>query len=354
MGRVFTTTVLGLCVAAGVALGVAIPVALTARSGGGAPAASPDQLVAATHSAPAQPPGNQNRRRATPTPTQSAGPSGRGRAHTNVKLPPSDEAAPCNCTASTPGLNTLVNAIRVHTRSVTSIVIAPPGLAVPNRTEISVLFDLNKRITEDYSPTNGNRIKFDYPIGDGKARQTRIDISLAEHGATAVSTAAYRPTVTILPLFNVDVSPLTFELANQCDGTTFGPFGGGENDSEPRIMWTDERGTQQAEFNNAQSFHPRIIQQFARDFANVSVNDNILNSSIVFEEIDPGPLPDGFPIPPFGFHSSPSLLPGPPILPSTSRKVAFSDHSRGDFPDDFCNANFTYTITITLLTFNLL
>lgn len=98
--------------------------------------------------------------------------------------------------------------------------------------------------------------------------------------------------VAILPLFSVGVSPMTFVLADQCDGLTFGVFGG-ENDSEPRIVWNDD-----------------------------------------------------------GFAARPYISPAGPMLPGQSRTVAFSDHSSGEFPDDFCNANFSYTIAINLLTFN--
>src|SRR5205823_2280663 len=155
----------------------------------------------------------------------------------------------------------LVNAIRVRTRSVSAVLHIPAGLTVPNKTEISSLFNLKDRITVTYDQTNGNVVTYNYPVGDGKPKQTRIDISLLEHGPAGPSTAAYLPTVTIYPLFNVSVSPLTFTLTNQCDGTTFGPFGGGENDSEPRIMWTDDRGSAQMDIDNAQSFHPITIQK---------------------------------------------------------------------------------------------
>jgi hypothetical protein len=343
------TTILRLGVAAGLVVGVTVPALLAARSGGSP--ATPRSLVAATQSsgAPkvaARTKGGPAKRKPTST-TRSTAPAGRGPIHNGVKLPPSDEAPPCNCTGPTPGLDVLVNAIRVHTRSVTSIVLVPANLAVPNRTEISVLFNNSTRITQDYDRAQGNRIKFDYPVGDGKARPTRIDISLAEHAPDQVHTASYLPTVTILPLFNVDVSPLTFELANQCDGLTFGVFGG-ENDSEPRIVWNDDKGGQEAYYNNAQSFHPIVIQKFARSYANVSVDDDVRLSEMYFQEEDP-PIPDSIPA---GFSSRAYVPPGGPMLPGQSRKVAFSQHSSGQFPDEFCNANFSYTITINLLTFD--
>jgi hypothetical protein len=262
--------------------------------------------------------------------------------------PSSVEAPPCNCTGPTPGLNTLVNAIRVHTRSVTSIVLVPAGLAVPNRTEISVLFNNTDRVTQDYDPVHGNQIRFDYPVGDGRARPSRIDISLAEHGPGPVRTAGYQPTVGVLPLFDVNVGPLTFELANQCDGLTFGLFGD-ENDSEPRIFWDDDRSFQDAYYNNAQSFHPIVVQQFARSYANVSVNDNVLVSGLGFQEEDP-PIPTSIP----GGFSLEFVAPGAPMLPGQSRTVSFSDHSSGAYPDASCNANFSYTIAISPLTFTAL
>lgn len=239
------------------------------------------------------------------------------------------EAPPCACTGPTPGLTTLANAVRIRSQSVTTVVNVPGGLAVPNPTEISVSFGIGgQRITQNYDRAAGNRIRFDFPAGDGTARQETVAVSLLERAPGGARSFPYVRPVPVEALYDVRISALQFRLIHDCDAV---------GNSEPEIFFSDERGPRRVRL----SLHGgeyATIDAFARSLTAVRVRDGLRAPAVGWDELDP-PVPGTF-------HARPTHGIGP-LLPAASRSNELTQFE----PDgDFCQGQFRYGTTVTLRT----
>ena len=228
----------------------------------------------------------------------------------------------------TPGLSTLYKAITVNSRSVSAVVRAPAGLPVTNVTEISVLFG-DRRISQDYDPAAGNIIAFDYPVGDGTRRSEMLTINLTEHAPGGAVPFHFYRVAAIEAQFEVVVSDLTFTLLNDCDLV---------GDSEPVVNIGDDRGSVDVELSMSAD-EVAHLHQMSRFVPVATVADGLVAPQVSFFEDDLG-----------GFHSKSDPPTGPPLLPGASRTFHFDEEAGGH--DEFCNAQFDYTIGIDLLTFH--
>lgn len=255
----------------------------------------------------------------------AGGPGGGGGATPpgNGPLVASTDPAP-----PTAGLSTLYQAITVNSRSVSAVVHAPAGLPVTNVTEISVLFG-DRRISQDYDPAAGNTIAYDYPVGDGTRRSEMLTINLTEHAPGGAVPFHFYRFAAIEAQFEVVVSDLTFTLLNDCDLV---------GDSEPVVTMADDRGPVDVALSMSAD-DVRHLHQMSRFVPAATVADGLVAPQVSFFEDDLG-----------GFHSQSGTPTGPPLLPGTSRSFHFDEEAGGH--DEFCNAQFDYTIGITLLTFH--
>ncbi|MGE3288467.1 MAG: hypothetical protein AB7J32_20540 [Pseudonocardia sp.] len=236
------------------------------------------------------------------------------------------EAPPCACTAPTPGLTAIANATRIRSQSVTTIVSVPAGLAVPDPTEISVAFG-DRRVTQTYDRGAGNRIRFDFPVGDGTARREMVAVSLLERGPGGARSFPYVRSVPVEALYDVRISALQFRLIHDCDAV---------GASEPEIYWSDERGPHRVRL----SLHGgqyATVDAFARTLTAVGVRDGLRAPAVGWDELDP-PVPATF-------HARPPRGIGPLLPGTTSRSNEFVQFE----PDgDFCQGQFRYGTTVTL------
>jgi hypothetical protein len=246
----------------------------------------------------------------------------------------SSQAPPCSCTAPTAGLTAIANALLVRTRSVTTTVIVPAGLPVPNRTEVSILYPAagNPRRTQNYDPVNGNRLRFDFPVGDGNTASKNVSIDLTEFAPGGAVPFHFPRTVSITPKFNVTLGPLAFTLLTDC--APVGP-------SSVDLGWVDDRGAKFVEINfGISGGDTRRFPEFGRTLNDVGVANHLETPVINW---------DGFFLLPAGI----GLLPehgSPPLLPGSSRHV---DFTKADVDND-CTGRFQYDVTLTLLAYDLL
>lgn len=301
-----------------------------------------------TSDAPPPPPSNGNGDTAAPgtgpqapTTGDAAAPPSGPVIHKGVVLPPSAEAAKPAAAAPTAALSSIANATVIRSRSVSTVVTVPAGLPVTDPTEISILFGFrgSSRMTQTYDPAAGNRFVFNFDAGDGNARTEDVAVSLLDR---AVEGAHYGfvAKVPVEALYDATLSPLTFQLTNDCDFDFAGLIA---QDSEPVIHWGDDRGQEATGELSMRAFNSITINKFARTLTAISVKDGIEAPGVWWDEIDD--VPDIS----LGFTAHPANA--GPLLPSATHTVSYSSHAD---TDDACGANIHYTQTVTLLTYKAL
>lgn len=331
----------------------------TAPTGGdpaaGDPAAPPTSPSAAPpSSAPARPPAISAPAAppATP-PTSASAPATGGPAAPTTSAPaaPPPPAVhkgviiatpaphPATAAEATDLLAEMATTITVKSKSVTTIVWVPAGVFAAGGDEVSILFGLGPRQTQSYDPLRGNTFRFDFPAGDGSLRQENVAISLADFGAGGHY--GFVRQVPVEAHYNATVSPLRFTLINDCDFNFANLF---SSTNEVKISWSDERGDARQEFLMGAG-QTKTVDAFAHTVTDVTAHDGLQLPYVGFEELDAE-----LPLPPYHFPDPVAAKPQPPLLPD-SRTVQFTSHSPGD---EFCNGNFIYATTVTLMTYDTL
>jgi hypothetical protein len=232
--------------------------------------------------------------------------------------------------APSENLRRLASALQFKYKSTTAVLRVPAGLGLTAAVEISVLWDeaglRPTRATQDYNNATGNRSLFFFSVEDGRARPAASVVTLAERRADGEISGTYavRSNVSIKPLYDIAVSPLTFTLQLDCD--TVGA-------SELHIRWyypDGERGIHEVSTFEGESY---AIAAFGRTYREVDAS-NLRVPAIVFYETDVAA----------GFYGFPDAH-GQPLLPGNDRAVDVMAYARND-PQ--CGARLRFGITLRL------
>jgi hypothetical protein len=232
--------------------------------------------------------------------------------------------------APSDNLRRLASALQFRYKSTTAVLRVPAGLDLTAAVEISVLWDeagtRPTRATQDYNNATGNRSLFFFPAEDGRTRPVANVVSLAERQADGEISGTYavRSNVSIKPLYDIAVTPLTFTLQLDCD--TVGA-------SEIHIRWfypDGGRGIHEVSTFEGESY---AIAAFGRTYREVDAS-TLRVPAIVFYEVDVAA----------GFHGFPDAN-GQPLLPGTDRAVDVMAYARND-PQ--CGARLQFGVTLRL------
>lgn len=134
--------------------------------------------------------------------------------------------------APTADLAKIANAVDVRVKSVTARVAIAGGLTLDHPVEVSISFS-GQRVTQTYvSRSDGLRYLHNFGDNGGRGRTEFIDISLREEVSPGHwATFALSRNPAIVPLYNVTISPLDFQLIHGCAAF-------GDNDIE--LSWRDD------------------------------------------------------------------------------------------------------------------
>ena len=250
------------------------------------------------------------------SPSASAGPSAGPSAAPLVDAP-------------TENLRKVVAAVRFKYKSTTGVLMVPPGLNLTGPVEISMLWDEGSsrptRATQNYNNTTGNRSIFLFPAGDGGARPVANILSLRELGVDGAYTAV-RSNVTIEPLYDVTVSPLTFTLLVDCD-VAF--------DTEVILKWRGVSGGVGAYEMSMSREQVRSVAAFGQTYQEVGQSANLQEPTVVFYDDDN--IGGDF----FGYPGASEL----PLVLGKDRTFDRHVHARNY---GVCEARIQYSITYRL------
>jgi hypothetical protein len=242
---------------------------------------------------------------------------------------PSPSGAPA-VDAPTENLRKVVAALRFTYKSTTGVLIVPPGLNLTGPVEISMLWDEGSsrptRATQDYNNATGNRSLFLFPAGDGRARPVANVLSLREPGVEGAYTAV-RSNVTIEPLYDVSVSPLTFTLQDDCDLA---------GDSEIVIRWRSPNGRPGEYAVSMSEGQVRTAVGFEQAYQEAGRAANLKEPTVVYFE-DDGALGGDF----FGYPTESTR----PLVLGTDLAVDRYGYALNDVQ---CGARIKYSITYRL------
>ncbi len=237
---------------------------------------------------------------------------------------------PATSVPQTPGLGALADALTLKVKSVTTVVDAPAYLAVPNRTEISVLFG-TRRLSQIYDRTHGNHFVFQFDANSGAERMENVTVSLAETTAPdTYATYALLWQTLIKPLYDVWISPLTFYQESDCDWI---------GDSEIEIvMRTSDHENRVASFDS-RAFATTIRTELAGYWHEVGLDARLSVPTINWEE-------DDIELPPYGFHAYATS--NEPLLPYHSGLTRWKAQAYGQE----CSAWMSYQTLISVDTYS--
>src|SRR5215469_1854853 len=239
---------------------------------------------------------------------------------------------PCSV-GPTQNLTKVGCAIQMKAKSLTTLVVVAPGLALTQPVSISIGYASpwgGNRITQTYVASTGNQFLYNDPAGDGKPRNMAVSITLSEpKPGGGVYNFPIQANVMLDPLYDVTITPLEFTLFSDCS-----VVGGGYDLS---FGWASPDGA-----SHNFSFHTSAGQHvtvggFAWARAEVSASANLsLPGGLYFEAncfLPLGCFLHGVDQPPY-----PSLVPG------TSRQVV---STLNDLHGQ-CSASGQYNITYQL------
>jgi len=264
-----------------------------------------------------------------------------------VFTPPASELSPqgtLSINAGTPSLTAVANAIQLKHKSLTTLIVLPPNLPVTQPVEISIGYFSPagsyapgfQRITQAYVRGTGNHFLNNDPAGDGKRRQMRVDITLRELQSGGQSFSVSWP-INLEPLYDLEMSPLTFNLLSRCD--TFGK-------SDIVFEWNspDKKKHSIPKFGlSGLGGSTKIITEFAWSASETS-NLGFVEPTMRFYDSDPGTdhfLPVQRYVPPPPAPGTRALLPG------STQTLPFDFILRDDSGQS-CKARIKYTIKRTL------
>lgn len=240
--------------------------------------------------------------------------------------------------APTNSLNLVANALAVNNKSITGVVRVPSGLVLSAKVEISVVYDGVRRLTQDYNSVGGNKIYFQYDPLDGKPRSQRVQVSLYEVQPTGRIPFQMPFNITITPLYDVTVGPLTFNLVTPCDAV------GG---SEPVVGWFNPDKTGETKSLYMHSGQSVVITEFAWSRTEISLAQGFIRPFASWEEDDSAVVRminavSGFPP---GADFVGHGVPNAPLLPGKTHKEQWDmNDPRGSDCAAFLSYQITYTV----------
>ncbi len=246
--------------------------------------------------------------------------------------------------APTPSLTAIRNAIRVTSKSVSVNLRIPPNLlAVTVPVEVSVAYispAQAQRRTKTYSRAAGLTILYREAEGDGKPRAMRLDITMRELVPNGKS-FSFSMQFTIIPLYQADLSPLSFRLLSQCD--TVGK-------SDITLRWSRVGGQIVEQKFDLGTGETKMVNLFTEGRREFSTTANLVEPTVQFDERD---LSLGAPYNPIR-TSATALVPGP----TKEFSFGLAEGKTGPFessipkPGFTCFAHIKYTITRKVMTFD--
>jgi hypothetical protein len=239
----------------------------------------------------------------------------------------------------TDNLTKVANAIHVSARSLTTAVTVAPGLTLTQPVTISIALGGYgpTRITQPYVASTGNYFWYNDPAGDGKPRRAMVDIALTEPKPGGGFYSYTIPGgVTLDPLYDVAITPLTFTLFSGCSVTT--AVGIGDDDIQ-LSWWSPDKAQHGVEFKTQAGDH-KTINEFAWTRAEVSASANLIPPGMGYKA---GGIWPCFP----GSCFYPGAAPGPPppnLVPGVTRQVVTTLEEAAQL----CSASAQYNSTYTL------
>ncbi len=180
--------------------------------------------------------------------------------------------------APTPNLSTVANALQFNIKSVSSSVALPAGLTVTHPVDISISYPVPNQ-TQPYMFTYGNRWDYQFPSNNGAKYTGQLTVTLTEHVSATQDESyivSWQPVVE--PLYNISVSPLTFQLLDDCDWI---------GDSEIGLQWRDPTGVTGAYSGYASTGNDEFtVSSFARTYYQVGQSQNLLAPGVQWWEKD--------------------------------------------------------------------
>ncbi len=249
-------------------------------------------------------------------------------------------------TGPTADIATVANHLSYQAKSVTTVISAPAGLGLYRPVTISVGYGVTNadginRITQDYNPATGTRLVFNFPAGDQLAHQQNIWVTLSQstpRGGVYTWANEWAPTIT--PLYDVTLSPLTFQLLDDCEIV---------GNSNIELNWTNPTSSATADFSLGQ-FDSVTFPQFAGTWSQVSATSKL--SQPGFQFTDTGSwyshLIDWFP----GTTFLPGSVSQTPVtlVPGTTSTASMVLTTNSGNPQE-CHAQISFHETYTLDTY---
>jgi hypothetical protein len=252
-------------------------------------------------------------------------------------------------TGPTADLATVANNLSYRAKSVSTVISVPAGLALTtpaSPVHISVKFSGVRLPTQNYNPTTGNRIVYDFPAADqlGHVQYIEIDLDQVKPGVGDLGFPIYwNPMIT--PLYDVTISPLTFQLTTDCEY-----FG----DSHIEFFWTSP-DTGSGEYLFTTSTGKTVgIPEFSGTWTQVSASSKLFQPTLSFT--DPGSSLYNNTIEAYGDFIGAEFTPGsvavPPVnlVPGRSNVVGHVVASTNSAEQD-CTAWVRYSENYTLDTY---
>jgi hypothetical protein len=121
---------------------------------------------------------------------------------------------------ATDNITKVGRAVQVRTKSLTTLVVVAPGVAVTQPVTISIALGGYgpTRQTQTYVASSGNHFLYTDTEGDGKPRRAFADITLSEpKPGGGIYTSTIPGSVMLDPLYDITVSPLSVKLIDDCD-----------------------------------------------------------------------------------------------------------------------------------------
>jgi hypothetical protein len=231
----------------------------------------------------------------------------------------------------TENITKIANAISVRAKSLTTLVVVAPGVALTQPVRISIFYYSDggtNIINQSYVASSGNHFLYNDKAGDGLPRQRRMDIRLIENNPRGANFLYTIPVVRNLdPLYRVSIGPLRFTLVNDCDRV---------RKSEITFLWNTPEGEDLSAKFSTQAGSSYFVNAFAWSAAEVAVSAKLMVPGLKFRENDPGL---------FGYDPprSPART-GVILVPGKSRMI------RGVVSEEKsqCSANYRYWFQSTL------
>jgi hypothetical protein len=263
---------------------------------------------------------------------------------------------PLQLVGPTDNLTKVINALRLKHKSLTIVITTTPGLSLTQPVEISIAYispagppPSGNRITQPYQRKFGNRFVYTDPEGEGTPRHMRIDMWLTEpKPGGGLYTYSISWQADLDPLYDVTISPLTFQLLSNCDFVSH---------SEIRFGWNAPDTARPEDYKrfSFSAFKGKrvMIQPFAWARPEVSASAHLHMPSLRWDEHDPSiPNPLDFSFP--GTFDSQARISTVNLVSGKTQGYSFGLFPGQPYPGpeqirgNTCIARIIYSITYTL------